>query len=138
MTDLYAFLHPETPENKEIYLSKRFKNASGEVVPFVIRPVTADENDALLKSCRYIVKGKRGEEKRLDTTKYQRALIVKATVSPDFTNKELCDAYGVVDPGLCVARMLYAGEYQVLADEILKLSGLDEESSAEAEETAKN
>ena len=130
MTELYAFLHPETPENKEV-LIKRFKNEKGEVVPFIIRPVTADENDALLKRCRYTIKGRRGEERK-------RALVVKATVTPDFTSKELCDAYGVVDPELCTARMLYAGEFQLLVDEILNLSGLDDESGEAVEEEAKN
>lgn len=137
MTELYAFLHPETPENKEV-LIKRFKNEKGEVVPFIIRPVTADENDALLKRCRYTIKGRRGEERKLDSVKYQRALVVKATVTPDFTSKELCDAYGVVDPELCTARMLYAGEFQLLVDEILNLSGLDDESGEAVEEEAKN
>ena len=49
MGTLSAFLHPEVPENKEIVISKRFKDENGNVVPFVIRPLSEEETSALRK-----------------------------------------------------------------------------------------
>ena len=67
-----------------------------------------------------------------------KAIIVAATVHPDFRDERLCDAYGVVDPILVVGKMLLAGEQTKLADEILTLSGLDEDTAAAEEAEAKN
>ena len=67
-------------------------------------------------------------------SRYQTKIIVAGTAVPDFTSSELCDGYGTMDPEQVVERMLLAGEYAMLSDEILKLSGLDDE----AEEEAKN
>ncbi len=137
MTDLYAFLHPETPGQKEVVLS-RFKKEDGSVDAFIIKPLTAEENDALIKRCTITTKDRGGERRRIDSTKYMKAIIVAATVHPDFRDERLCDAYGVVDPILVVGKMLLAGEQTKLADEILALSGLDEDTAAAEEEEAKN
>lgn len=131
---LYAFLHPETPEQKEVVFD-RFKDEDGKVVPFLIRPITSEENKAIQKKCT--IKDKSGK-KSMDSSRYQTCLVIVGTVRPDFTDSQLCDGYGVVDPEMVVGKMLYVGEYMKLADEILKLSGLDEDSEAEAEEEAKN
>lgn len=131
---LYAFLHPETPEQKEVVFP-RFKDENGDVVPFLIKPITSEENKALIKKSTVI--DKRGK-KHLDANKYQAALVIAGTIRPDFTDAELCDGWGVVDPEMLVGRMLYAGEYMKLADEILDLSGLGDDAEAEIEEEAKN
>ena len=134
MSNLYAFLHPETPEQKEVVF-ERFKDESGEVVPFIIKPITSEENKILVKKCTTT---DRSGKKHLDTSKYQTCLVIAGTVVPDFSDAELCEGYGVLDPEMVVGRMLYAGEYMKLANEILRLSGLDDESGEEAEEEAKN
>lgn len=134
MSKLYAFLHPETPEQKEVVFP-RFKDENGVVVPFLVKPITSEENKALINKCSS--RDKKGN-KHLDSSRYQTELVVAGTVRPDFTDAELCDGYGVVDPNMLVERMLFAGEYMKLAEEILKISGLDEESEAEAEEEVKN
>ena len=131
---LYAFLHPETPDQKEVVF-ERFKDENGKVVPFLIKPITSEENKILVKKCSNTDKS---GKKHLDTSKYQTCIVIAGTVVPDFTDAELCEGYGVVDPEMVVGRMLYAGEYMKLANEILRLSGLDDESGEEAEEEAKN
>ena len=131
---LYAFLHPEAPEQKEVVFS-RFKDEDGKVVPFLIKPITSEENKALIKKCT--MRDKSGKA-HLDSSRYQTELVIAGTVRPDFTDAQLCEGWGVVDPAMVVGKMLFAGEYMKLADEILKLSGLDEESAEEAEEEAKN
>ena len=68
---------------------------------------------------------------------YSRRVVVAATVTPDFTNEELCRAYGTMDPLELPGKMLLAGEYRQLTDAIMELSGFSE-SPEELEEEAKN
>lgn len=82
------------------------------------------------------VKGGRRGEKEFDNVAYTRRLVVSATVTPDFSSAEMCTAYGVMDPLEVPGRMLLAGEYTRLADEISKLSGFSDPE--DLEEQAKN
>jgi hypothetical protein len=137
MNKLYAFLHPEIPEEKEVIISTRFKDEEGNPVPFRIRPITGEENDALIKKCTTQKKSK-NDFRKFDAQKYNRALVVAATVVPDFRDAELCQAYGVVDPEALVTKMLLVGEYQKLSEEVLLLSGLDDDSAEDTITEAKN
>lgn len=133
--NLHAFLHPETPEEQEIIISTRFKDESGEPVPFRIRAITQEENEALMKAATRTLKDRTGNTVRnFDSQAYSRSLVVAGTVSPDFRSAELCEAYNVADPGLVPGKMLLVGEYLKLSEAISDLSGLGES----AEEDAKN
>lgn len=135
MSDLHAFLHPvQGDDTVEIVISKRFLGEDGKPVPFRIRALTQEENDELTKKSMHLAKGGRRGEKELDRIGYNRRILVAATVSPDFSNEELCAAYGTMDPLEVPSRMLLAGEYDRLSREILALSGFDED----LEEQAKN
>lgn len=135
MSDLHAFLHPvQGDDTGEIVISKRFLGEDGKPVPFRIRALTQEENDELTKKSMHLAKGGRRGEKELDRIGYNRRILVAATVSPDFSNEELCTAYGTMDPLEVPGRMLLAGEYDRLSREILALSGFDED----LEEQAKN
>ncbi len=135
MSDLHAFLHPvQGDDTVEIVISKRFLGEDGKPVPFRIRALTQEENDELTKKSMHLAKGGRRGEKELDRIGYNRRILVAATVSPDFSNEELCAAYGTMDPLEVPGRMLLAGEYDRLSREILALSGFDED----LEEQAKN
>lgn len=133
MASLSAFLHPEIPEEQEIIISERFKE-EGKPVPFKIRPLTQEEADRLRKQYTRKVKG----EKIIDADRLTAAIIVAATVEPDFANTELCSAYNTMDPLQVPGKMLLAGEYMKLSDAIMRLSGMDDESEAEEAEEAKN
>ena len=135
MSDLHAFLHPvQGDDTVEIVISKRFLGEDGKPVPFRIRALTQEENDELTKKSMHLAKGGRRGEKELDRIGYNRRILVAATVSPDFSNEELCTAYGTMDPLEVPGRMLLAGEYDRLSREILALSGFDDD----LEEQAKN
>ena len=44
MSSLYAFLHPvAVQEEKEVFISNRFRDENGEVVPFKIRSLAQEE-----------------------------------------------------------------------------------------------
>lgn len=137
MSDLNAFLHPvQGDETVEVMISKRFLGEDGKPVPFKIRALTQEENDRISKQSMRLVKGGRRGEKEFDNVAYTRRLVVSATVTPDFSNAEMCTAYGVMDPLEVPGRMLLAGEYTRLADEISRLSGFSDPE--DLEEQAKN
>ena len=137
MSTLHAFLHPASAEDiLEVEVSKRFRDENGKAVPFRIRAVTQEENDLLVKQSMRLVKGGRRGEKELDGSLLSRRIVVAATVEPDFTSEELCRAYGVLDPLEVPGKMLLAGEFKKLSEEIMRLSGFDD--AEDLEEEAKN
>lgn len=131
--DLKAFLHPAVvSEKKEIVISKRFLDDNGNPVTFKIQALTQEENEKLVKQSTRSVKANGRTVEKLDTAEFTRRLVVAGTVEPDFSSKEMCDAYGVLDP-LCVpAKMLLAGEFSRLAQEITELSGFENDIGEEA------
>lgn len=134
MASLSAFLHPEQAENKEVLVSERFKE-NGKPVPFVIRPITQDENGELLKKYRKVDK-KTGNE-TFNRVAYNHALTALAVVEPDLNNAELQKAWGVLGPEKLLAKMLYVGEFANLLEAVQELSGLDQDINDDIEE-AKN
>lgn len=123
MSNLNTFLHPvQGDETREIIVSRRFLDENGQPVPFKIRALTQEENDAISKRSMRLVKGGRRGEKELDSVEYANRLVAAATVEPDFSSEELCRAYGTMDPLEVPGKMLYAGEYKRLMDAIMELS----------------
>ena len=103
----------------------RFLDEQGQPVPFKIRALTQEENDQITKQATRQIKVNGQPLERLDSTDYTRRVIVAATVEPDFRAKEMCDAYGVLDPLLVPGKMLFSGEYAKLGREIMALSGAE-------------
>lgn len=135
MSNLSAFLKPAAPvEQENIVISKRFRNEDGSIAPFIIRPISQEENDRLIRQAtrRTKVNGQWAEQ--LDNTEYGRRVVVAATVEPDFSSPDMCKAYGTLDPLEVPGKMLLTGEYGKLSRAILELSGLDDD----LEEQAKN
>ena len=127
MSKLSAFLHPvTTQEEKEVVISKRFQDENGNPVPFKIRALSQEENDNLTKQATRQVRVNGQPLEKLDSADYTRRVIVAATVEPDFQSKEMCDAYGVLDPLLVPGKMLLSGEYARLGREIMALSGFEQ------------
>lgn len=138
MSTLYSFLHPvKTTVEKEVIISDRFvqMDEKGDPVldeegktipiPFKIRALSQEENDALIRKSTVTEIKNNQRLEYLDATDYSHRIMVASTVSPDFTSKEMCDGYGVVDPLLVPGKMLNVGEYNRLASEIQGLSDLD-------------
>lgn len=134
MSNLSAFLNPAKVDNQALVISNRFKGEDGIPVPFVIRPITQQENDGLVRKSTRTVKVNGQPSEKLNNLEYGRRVVVAATVSPDFTSEELCRAYGTMDPLEVPGRMLLVGEYNKLSAAIMALSGLD----GDLEEQAKN
>lgn len=139
MSVLQAFLHPIfVEETKEVVISKRFVGEDGKPAPFVIRTITQEQNNKLMKANTRakVVNGQRVEI--FDNAGYTNSLILACTVQPDFEDEEMCKAYGCVDPKSVPEKMLYGGEYSTLAQEILQFNGFDADRKVRDEEEAKN
>lgn len=133
MSSLKAFLNPIQTENKEVLVSDRFQE-NGETVPFVIRPISQNENEAIIR--KHTKKDKKGNE-YFDRVAYNQDLVSTAVVEPDLKSDELQRAYGVIGESKLLAKMLYVGEYADLMKEVQELSGLDKDINDDIEE-AKN
>ena len=102
MSKLSAFLHPvTTSEEKEVVISNRFQDESGKPVPFKIRALTQEENDAITRQATRRRKEGGQTIEQLDSVDFTRRMVVAATVEPDFSSKELCDGCGVLDRCWC-------------------------------------
>lgn len=134
MSSLSAFLNPVQTENKEVIVSDRFRE-NGKTVPFVIRPITQQENETLMKKHRSVDK-KSGVE-QFNRISYNRELTAMAVVEPDLNNAELQKRYGVLGADKVLSAMLYVGEYGTLMEAVQELSGLDQDINEDMDE-AKN
>lgn len=130
MSSLKAFLNPIKVENKEVIVSNRFRE-DGKPVPFVIRPITQEENKLLIK--RYTKRDKKGVE-TFDRPEYVSSLTAAAVVFPDLSNAELQNHYGVLGESAVLQKMLYAGEYAELSMQVQELSGLDKDINDDIDE----
>lgn len=136
MSNLSAFLKPAyLREEKEIVISKRFVDENGEPVPFKIRSISQEENEQITRASKRQRKVNGMVQEYLDSIEYGRRLVVTGTVMPDFRAKEMCEAYGTLDPMQVPSKMLQAGEFAALMTAISDLSGFDADSP---EDEAKN
>lgn len=127
MSRLSAFLNPATSEEeKEIVISNRFLDENGAPVPFKIRALSQEETDAITKKATRQMKINGQTTEKLDSVDFSHRMVVAATVEPDFTSKEICDHFGVMDPLLVPGKMLLSGEYAKLMQEISALSGFND------------
>ena len=127
MSRLSAFLNPAiSEEEKEIVISNRFLDENGAPVPFKIRALSQEETDAITKKATRQMKINGQTTEKLDSVDFSHRMVVAATVEPDFTSKEICDHFGVMDPLLVPGKMLLSGEYAKLMQEISALSGFND------------
>ena len=133
MSSLNAFLHTVQAENREVIVSNRFQE-NGKPVPFVIRPITQQENEEFIR--KHTKRDKKGNEV-FDRINYNRELTATAVVEPDLNNADLQKRWGTLGAPKTLAKMLYVGEFATLMQAALDLSGLDKDINEDIEE-AKN
>lgn len=109
--------------------------------PFVIKALTAEENSTLQKQStkRIMDKKTRQMVSEMNQEKYVDLLIESSIVAPDLNSEELQKSWGVIaDPSGLLKKMLLAGEYAELANQIQELSGFDAEDIDSLVDEAKN
>lgn len=121
--DFTAFMKtPNNDETREVKL-QRFEQ------PFVIKTITNSENNRLREECTTYTKDRNGIRKpSVDSTMYQRKLIVSAVVTPDLQNSELQEYYHTAPSAEdTLDAMLLAGEFLTLQQAVLEFSGFNED-----------
>lgn len=141
MSNLSCFLagNVEKRENKKIVVSNRFKDKNDKPVEWEIRSISAEEDEALRKSCtkRIPVVGKRNQfTQDFDSNGYLAKLAAKAVVYPDLNNAELQNSYGVMGAEQLIKTMLYKDEFDKLTECLV--SQTDSEDVNELIDAAKN
>lgn len=126
MSKLSAFLRPSPAgRTKEVFLD-RFVDDDGKKVPFVVKSISSEENEAISRTC-----SKDGD---LDSILYGNKVIVACMMEPDLRDAELCAYYGVMDPDMVPSRMFSVGEKQIISDAIFEINDIKkaQEKLAEA------
>ncbi|WP_333648046.1 phage tail assembly chaperone [Lacrimispora sp.] len=125
MSALKAFLQPSiSGKTKEVVISERFQDENGQPAPFVIKAISQKENEKLsqMSKIKEVIDGTPVE--KLDNILYTKRLVHACVQEPDFSDQEICQYYGTVDPLDVPSQMLSIGEYSRLSEAILELNGL--------------
>lgn len=102
-------------------------------VDFTVKALTGEDVAKLREECtRYEIKGKE-RKPFIDNSELTVAMIVAATVEPNFKDAKLLKHYEVKTATQCVNKALTAGELTKLSDAVLTISGLND-SEEEIEE----
>lgn len=98
---------------------------------FTIKALTGEDIDKIRDQATYPTKNGKKTELKVNEEEVARLLIVKAVVEPNFADASLLKHFGASDAGECVQKALLAGEIATLQNEILMLSGFDDEEEIE-------
>lgn len=108
--------------------SASFVDGEGNVIPWKIRPVSADEEAKIRDKATEQIRDKRTGviNEIFRDQDYTVALTCQAVVFPPLTDRKLQSSYGVQGAGNLIRKMLSAGEFQSLALKVIEISGLDD------------
>lgn len=98
---------------------------------FTIKALTGEDIDKIRDQATGPMKNGKKIEMKVNEEEVARLLIVKSVVEPSFSNPQLLAHFGASDEGDCVQKALLAGEIATLQNEILMLSGFDDEEEIE-------
>ncbi len=129
---LQAFMkqNAKQVDNEKVLVSERFLDEDGKVIPFEIRTISNEEDEAIRKKCTKTVPvlGKKGRyEKELDYSLYAEYQASTCVVFPDLKDVELQNSYGVMGESKLLKAMLTLGEYTHLLKEVARINGFDKE-----------
>lgn len=95
--------------------------------PFVVRALTAVEFEQIQKESTKITRNKKTGQTNSETDNFRlhELVIANGVVEPDLSRTDLQEHYKTTSAADTARKMLKAGQYQDLAEAILKLSGFD-------------
>ncbi|WP_334328444.1 phage tail assembly chaperone [Companilactobacillus sp. HBUAS59699] len=137
MTSVNDFLMENVdtkPETREVKF-KRFKS------PFVIKSLTEDENSVIQKDATRKIKDKQTRQviSQLDQSKYIDLMVLNSVVTPDLNSEQIQKSWNcLANPVGVLKKMLRAGEYIELMQQVQDLSGFDMEDVEELKDEVKN
>ncbi len=124
---LKAFLSQNAikAENEKHVISERFVDEKGNPIPWEIRALTAEEDEALRKLCTRKIRNKGLVTQETNYEEYIAKMVVECVVFPNLKDKELQESYGVLGADKLVKTMLTSGEYAVLLEKVQLVNGFD-------------
>ena len=142
MSDFSAFLaqNKVKQENVKFAVSKNFIGADGKPIEWELRPITADEDDAIRRAATRKVKvagRSNAYTQEMDANTYLAKLTATSVVFPDLKNAELQNSYGVMGEEALLKAMLTGGEFINLSSKVSEINGFDTDVNDLVEE-AKN
>lgn len=142
MSDFSAFLaqNKVKQENVKFAVSKSFIGSDGKPIEWELRPVTADEDEAIRRAATRKVKvaGRSNQyTSEMDANTYLAKLTATSVVFPDLKNAELQNSYKVMGEEALLKAMLTGGEFIALSGKVAEINGFDNDIN-EAVEEAKN
>lgn len=120
--------------SEEVIISPRFKNEAGKPVPWKLRSMTEDENEAIRKSAQRKIKERGIVTLDTNSDEYLAKLVVASVVFPDLKDAELQKSYGVLGADQLLRKMLLPGEYATLLQKVQEVNGFDRDVNELAEE----
>ncbi len=130
MSDLSLFFagNAAAPETEDFVVSERFKDKEGKPIPWQIKGITEEENDAIRASATRKVKAKNGQMiPETNTGEYLAKLASACVVYPNLNDAELQKSYGVRGADAAIKKMLLTGEYATLIGKIQEINGFDKD-----------
>lgn len=142
MSDFSAFLaqNKVKQENIKFAVSKSFIGADGKPIEWELRPVTADEDEAIRRAAtkKTKVPGRSNQyTSEMDANTYLAKLTAASVVFPDLKNAELQNSYKVMGEDALLKAMLTGGEFIALSGKVAEINGFDNDINEVVEE-AKN
>ena len=96
-------------------------------IQVTLKGLSEKEIQRIKRECTVTVKSRGGRTKELNEEEFNAALIEKATIRPNWSNKKLLDQLGLSSGREVIKRRLLAGEMVALGDKVMELSGFDDE-----------
>lgn len=112
-------------EPTEIPKSTIFVDRIG--IPVTLKGLSEKEIFKIRRQCTY-TKKKRGQKiEKLNEEEFNAALIVAATIKPNWNNPKLLEALKASDGTQIIKKKFLAGETASMADKVLELSGFNDD-----------
>lgn len=130
MSELSAFMNPVYTEKKiEVIIGDRFLGEDGKPIPVIMKSLTQEKMQEIAKRSTHEkrVNGKIVSE--MDAIEHLNRCLVASVISPDLTNRDLCNAYKTEDPVQLPSKMFLVDEYEKLAKAFAKLNGINSDDS---------
>lgn len=135
MNDFSMFLkeNAKPVEEIEYVASKRFVDAEGNPIKWILKPVSSRDDNAIKDECMKF----KGKDRGFDAAKYQVKLCAASVVFPNLKSVELQDNYGVRGEDALLLELLpIAGEFNALLAKVNEISS--PETMEEMIDEAKN
>lgn len=96
-------------------------------IQVTLKGLSEREIQRLRKECTTERKVRGQRVKELNETEFNAALIEKATIKPNWSDKRLLSTYNLSSGREFIRRKLLAGELLALGDRVMELSGFDDD-----------